>query len=109
MMDRINISALDDLIGIYFGQDYDLFDDSEDIEPKIDAFLSASHKGMQHAVIDDIDLFLRECDDLDSDFRDRYQRTFVPENWGTTPADFLLIVRTRIADFHKADASPKPC
>jgi len=61
-----------------------------------------------YAVIDDIDLFLRECDDLDSDFRERYQRTFVPENWGTTPADFLVIVRTRIADFHKEKASSKP-
>ncbi|WP_312412528.1 contact-dependent growth inhibition system immunity protein [Pseudescherichia sp.] len=63
----------------------------------ITAFLSASHKGLQYTIIDDIDLFLRECDDLDSDFRDRYLRTFVPENWGTTPADFLPIVRTRIA------------
>ncbi|WP_337024038.1 MULTISPECIES: contact-dependent growth inhibition system immunity protein [unclassified Pantoea] len=95
-MDRINISALDDLIAIYFGQDYDLFDDSEEIEPKIDAFLAASHKGMQHAVIDDIDLFLHECDDVEEDFRAHYHRSFVPENWGTTPAKFLSIVKTRI-------------
>ena len=95
-MDRINISALDDLIAIYFGQDYDLFDDSEDIEPKIDAFLAASHKGMQHAVIDDIDLFLKECDDLEGDFRAHYRGTFVPENWGTTPVEFLELVKERI-------------
>ncbi len=43
-MDRINIRVLDDLIAIYFGQDYDLFDDTEVIEPKIDAFFTASHK-----------------------------------------------------------------
>lgn len=96
-MDRINISALDDLIGIYFGQDYDLFDDSDDIEPKIDAFLAASHKGMRHAVIDDIDLFISECDDLDKDFRNHYKRTFVPELWGTTPAAFLQLVRDRVS------------
>lgn len=96
-MDRINISALDDLIGIYFGQDYDLFDDSEEIEPKIDAFLAASHKGMRHAVIDDIALFMHECDDLDADFRKHYKHTFVPELWGTTPADFLLLVKARIS------------
>ncbi|ORM71123.1 contact-dependent growth inhibition system immunity protein [Pantoea rwandensis] len=95
-MDRINISALDDLIVIYFGQDYDLFDDSEEIEPKIDAFLAASHKGLQHAVIDDIDLFLLECDDLEADFRAHYRGTFVPENWGTTPAKFLDLVKARI-------------
>ncbi|MBP2199557.1 contact-dependent growth inhibition system immunity protein [Pantoea cypripedii] len=96
-MDRINISALDDLIGIYFGQDYDLFDDSEEIEPKIDAFLAASHKGMRHAVIDDIDLFLKECDDVDKDFRAHYKRTFSPELWGTTPAAFLKLVRDKIS------------
>lgn len=95
-MDRINISALDDLIFIYFGQDYDLFDDSEDIEPKIEAFLAASHKGMQHAVIDDIDLFLQECDDLETDFRAYYRSSFVPENWGTTPAKFLDLVKCQI-------------
>jgi len=50
-VDRTNISALDDIIAIYFGQYYDLFDDSEEIESKIDAFLAASHKGLQHAVI----------------------------------------------------------
>ncbi|PHM28063.1 hypothetical protein Xbud_01793 [Xenorhabdus budapestensis] len=37
-MDMINISAQDNLIGIYFGQDYDLFDDNEKIEPKIRRF-----------------------------------------------------------------------
>lgn len=95
-MDRINISALDDLMAIYFGQDYDLFDDSEEIEPKIDAFLAASHKGLQLAVIDDIDLFLKECDDLEADFRANYRDTFVPENWGTTPAKFLDLVNALI-------------
>ncbi|MDF7651229.1 contact-dependent growth inhibition system immunity protein [Erwiniaceae bacterium L1_54_3] len=95
-MDRINISALDDLIAIYFGQDDDLFDDSEDIEPKIDAFIAGSHKGLQHAVIDDIDLFLKECDELESDFRKHYRDTFVPENWGTTPGAFLDRVKARI-------------
>lgn len=96
-MDRINISALDDLIAIYFGQDYELFDDSEEIEPKIDAFLAASHKGLQHAVIDDIDLFLRECDDIEADFKAHYQGCFVPEYWGTTPAEFLQLLRNHIS------------
>lgn len=101
-MDRINISALDDLIFIYFGQDYDLFDDSEDIQPKIDAFLAASHKGMQHAVIDDIDLFLQECDDLETDFRAHYRSAFVHENWGTTPAKFLDVVKCQIRQYLQA-------
>ncbi|MCL2897164.1 contact-dependent growth inhibition system immunity protein [Brenneria tiliae] len=96
-MERINIISLDDLIAIYFVQDYDLFDDSNDIEPKIDASLSASHKGMQHAVILDIDLLLAECDDIKADFRAHYQRTFIPENRGTTPAKFLRLVTTRIS------------
>ncbi|KTR98846.1 contact-dependent growth inhibition system immunity protein [Pantoea dispersa] len=91
-MDRINICALDDLIFINFGQDYDLLDDSEDIEPKIDAYIAASHKGMQHVVIEDINLFLKECDDLETDFRSHYRSSFAPENWGTTPAKFLDLV-----------------
>ncbi|WP_415174982.1 hypothetical protein [Pantoea sp.] len=66
-------------------------DDNEKFKPKIDAFLAVSHKGMRYAVIDDIDLFINECDDLKKDFR----HTFVPEPWGTTPAEFLQLIRDK--------------
>lgn len=96
-MDKINISALDDLIGIYFGQDYDLFDDSDEIEPKIEAYIAASHKGMKHALIADIDLFLEECDDVEKDFDKRYEYDFSPELWGTTASAFLALVRDKVS------------
>ncbi|MGE1561343.1 contact-dependent growth inhibition system immunity protein [Pantoea septica] len=95
-MDKINISELDDLIVIYFGQDHDLIVDGTDIEEKIDAYIEASHKGMRHALIADIDLFLDECDNLDKDFKERYDSSFAPELWGTTPAAFLALVRSKI-------------
>lgn len=97
IMDRINIGALDDLIVIYFGQDHDLIVDSVDIGEKIDAYIEASHKGMRHALIDDIDLFLAECDNLDKDFAERYDSGFAPELWGTTPAAFLKLVRNKVS------------
>jgi len=45
-----------------------------------------------------MDLFLRECDDLEADFRAHYLDTFVPENWRTTPAKFLDLVKARIRE-----------
>ena len=96
-MDRINISELDGLIQIYFGQDYDIFDDSDEIEPKIDIYIASSHKGMKYALIADIDLFLEECDDLEKDFHERYQHDFEPALWGTTPAEFLQLVRDKVS------------
>lgn len=47
---------------------------------------------MRYAVIDDIDLFINECDDLKKDFR----CTFVPEPCGTTPVEFLQLIRDKV-------------
>jgi len=97
MMDRINISELDNFIGIWFGQDYDLFEPGDEIEPKIEAYIREAHKGNLHAMLADIELFLAECDDVESDFRDRYKREFVPANWDTTAGAFLSLVHKKVS------------
>ncbi|MEN3753446.1 hypothetical protein ABC733_14665 [Mangrovibacter sp. SLW1] len=45
---------LDNLIMNYFGRDYDLIDGSDEIRPKIDAYLRQSGKGMQARLLEDI-------------------------------------------------------
>jgi len=97
MMDKINISELDNLIYIYFGQDHDLILDTVEIEPKIDVYIASSHKGMKHALIADIDLFLNESDDPDKDFAMHYGTRFVPAFWGTTATIFLQLIRERVS------------
>ncbi|AUX71572.1 contact-dependent growth inhibition system immunity protein [Erwinia pyrifoliae] len=96
-MEKINISELDDLVKIYFGQDHDLIVNGIEIEPKIEAYIAASHKGQKHALIADIDLFLEECDDLEKDFDARYEYDFGPELWGTTADAFLSLVREKVS------------
>lgn len=96
-MEKINIDELDRLITAYFGQDCYMIDDSGRIEPLIDVYIAESPQGMRHALIADIDLFLTECDSIDNDFQERYESTFSPELWGTTPAAFLKLVRDKIS------------
>lgn len=42
-MKRLNLIELGCFITVYFGQDYDLIDDTDEIDPKIDAFLRDAH------------------------------------------------------------------
>ena len=96
-MKVISISELDDLIKIYFGQDHDLIVAGNEIFPKINAYIASTHKGQKYALIDDIDLFLSECDDLEKDFEQRYEYDFGPELWGTTATEFLALVREKVS------------
>lgn len=97
MFKKHSSSELNNLVIIYFGQDYDLIDDSDEIEPKIDAYIAASHKGMKHVLLEDIDSFLALGDALDSTFQDYYGFHFAPELWGTTPREFLLLVKKKVS------------
>ncbi len=87
---------LDNFICNYFGHDYDLIDDSEEIQPKIDAYNKHSGRPMQLALLDDIDEFLALGEALDRTFHDVYGEYFVPELWGTTPHDFLKFAREKV-------------
>ncbi|QTF08422.1 hypothetical protein HC231_11255 [Brenneria izadpanahii] len=87
---------LDNLICNYFGLDYDLIDDSEELQPKIDAYNERSGRAMQQALLDDIEELLSLGDLLDSTFHDVYGEYFDPALWGTTPREFLLLVREQV-------------
>ncbi|MBP2200340.1 hypothetical protein HA50_20985 [Pantoea cypripedii] len=94
-MDKININELDSMIYVYFGPNYTDFEPGHEIEPKIEAWLSWAGKGNKYALVDDIDLFLSECEDVEEDFAERYKGAFVPKLWGTTALEFLQLVRDR--------------
>ena len=96
-IERINISELDNYIGIWFGQDYDLFEPGDEIEPKIQAYIGEAHKGNLYALLADIELFLAECDDIEFDLRSRYKGEFVPANWDTTAEAFLALTHERVS------------
>ena len=63
-MKRLNLNELGCFVTVYFGQDYDLIDDSDEIDPKIDAFLNDAHTARKHGRIADIDLLTEESADL---------------------------------------------
>ncbi|CCP05919.1 contact-dependent growth inhibition system immunity protein [Erwinia amylovora] len=95
-LDKINISELDSMIYVYFGPNYTDFEPGHKIEPKIDAYLAWAQKGNRHALIDHIKLFLSECEDVESDFAERYKGAFVPKLWDTTALEFLQLVRAKM-------------
>ncbi|MEE9685847.1 contact-dependent growth inhibition system immunity protein [Lelliottia amnigena] len=87
---------LDNLVENYFGQDYDVIDDSDEIGPKIEACNTHSSKSMQIALLEDIEEFLAQGEQLNVIFKDRYSSYFLPELWGTTPRDFLLLAKDKV-------------
>ncbi|QTF09957.1 hypothetical protein HC231_20070 [Brenneria izadpanahii] len=85
------------LITAYFGQDYDLIDDSQDIRKKIGIYIRCTDRFSKYQLLDNIDDFLGLGDRLDETFRDYYGFHFAPELWGTTPRDFLLLVKKKVS------------
>mgnify|MGYP004706334769 FL=1 len=96
MKQRDKSLELDNLVCNYFGHDYDLIDDSEAFQPKIDAYNRQSGKAMQMALLEDIDDFLALGDTLNVAFSKRYGVYFDPLLWGITPNDFLVLVREQV-------------
>lgn len=45
----------------------------------------------------DIEQFMRECDNLEEDFRSRYGSEFSTELWETTPAEFLNLLKQKVS------------
>ncbi|ELR7282764.1 hypothetical protein QRL03_002729 [Escherichia coli] len=96
MKQRDNPQELDNLVCNYFGHDYDLIDDSEALQPKIDAYNRQAGKAMQMALLEDIDDFLALGDTMNMAFSKRYGVYFDPLLWGITPHDFLVLVREQV-------------
>lgn len=95
-MKDINTFGLDSLIAIYFGQDYDLFGSGESVSAQIDAWIEETPIAFREGMIGDIDQFYRESDNLEEDFEARYGHEFSTKLWGTTPTDFLELLREKI-------------
>ena len=96
MKQRDTPPELDNLVCNYFGHDYDLIDDSEALQPKIDAYNRQSGKAMQMALLEDIDDFLALGDTMNMAFIKRYGVYFDPLLWGITTHDFLVMVREQV-------------
>lgn len=97
-MKDINVFGLDSLITIYFGQDYDLFGSGESVEAQIDAWIADTPPALRHGLIGDIEQFIQESDNLEEDFESRYGAEFSMESWGTTPVDFLSLLKKMVTN-----------
>ena len=95
-MKDINVFGLDSLIALYFGQDYDLFGSGESVEAQIDAWIADTPPALRHGLIGDIDQFTEESDNLEEDFENRYGAEFSTELWGTTPVDFISLLKKKV-------------
>ncbi len=95
-MKNINVFGLDSLIILYFGQDYDLFGSGESVEAQIDAWIADTPPALRQGLTGDIEQFIQESNNLEEDFETRYGAEFSTELWGTTPVDFLSLLRTRV-------------
>jgi hypothetical protein len=51
---------------------------------------------MQIALLEDIEEFLAQGEQLDNIFNERYSAYFLPELWGITSRDFLLLAKDKV-------------
>lgn len=86
-------SELDNLIVVYFGQDYDLINAEGDITALIAEYIRLATHQQREALIEEIDALLAQ-DNVESLFSQRFGFTFSPELWGTTVSAFLQQARS---------------
>ncbi|CAI2503840.1 Uncharacterised protein [Serratia ficaria] len=86
-------SELDNLIVVYFGQDYDLINEDGDIAALIAEYIRLATYQQRQALADEIDALLAQ-DNVESLFNQRFGFTFSPELWGTTVPAFLQQARS---------------
>ncbi|EMB6253286.1 contact-dependent growth inhibition system immunity protein [Serratia nevei] len=87
---------LDNLIVVYFGQDYDLINAEGDITALLAEYIRLATHQQREALIEEIDALLAQ-DNVESLFNQRFGFTFSPELWGTTVPAFLQQVRSALA------------
>lgn len=90
-----NFHFLDQLIFGYFNQDADIINDGEDtIEGIVRLFKKSSPGWMLKDLIEEIDDFISTYgDDVEGEFKNRYDFDFSPDLWETTAYQFLMTVR----------------
>ncbi|ENM2493296.1 contact-dependent growth inhibition system immunity protein [Serratia marcescens] len=86
-------SELDNLIVVYFGQDYDLINAEGDITALIAEYIRLATHQQREALVNEIDELLAQ-DNVESLFNQRFGFTFSPELWGTTVSAFLQQARS---------------
>ncbi|MFT4064979.1 contact-dependent growth inhibition system immunity protein [Paraburkholderia sp.] len=79
---------LDQLIGVYFNEDFDYWGNT--IEELVRACASASTPEMINATVAEIDQFKSDhAGNLDAAFEENFGRQFDPTLWGHTAESFL--------------------
>ncbi|BEN23773.1 TPA: contact-dependent growth inhibition system immunity protein [Serratia marcescens] len=89
-------SELDNLIAVYFGQDYDLINADGDITALLAEYIRLATHQQREALIEEIDALLAQ-DNVESLFNQRFGFTFSPELWGTNIPAFLQQVCSALA------------
>ncbi|WP_414148417.1 contact-dependent growth inhibition system immunity protein [Erwinia sp. BNK-24-b] len=97
-MKKINVDNLDGLIFTYFGMDYELHGPGDSIESQVNVWIAETPAAYRQGLIDDIEQFYREADDLEKDFEHRYGFEFSPQLWGATTAEFLDILKVKVIE-----------
>ncbi|BEM56008.1 hypothetical protein SME20J_46950 [Serratia marcescens] len=88
-------SELDNLIVVYFGQDYDLINAEGDITALIAEYIRLATHQQREALVNEIDALLaQDQDNVEPLFNQRFGFTFSPELWGTTVSAFLQQARS---------------
>ncbi|PKH26930.1 hypothetical protein CIG19_03835 [Enterobacterales bacterium CwR94] len=78
---------LNQLIGCYFNQDYDL--SGETIHEIMQCYLESESPEMANSLLVDIDKFLIQPIDIEAEFDKLYHYDFSPKLWGITAVEFL--------------------
>lgn len=86
-------SELDNLIVVYFGQDYDLINAEGDITALLAEYIRLATYQQREALVKELDELLAQ-DTVESFFNQRFGFTFSPELWGTTVSAFLQQARS---------------
>ncbi|OWO79815.1 hypothetical protein B5C26_20130 [Photorhabdus luminescens] len=84
---EIERKYIDDLMITYFHQDYQLF--GETIDEIVTDYLNHQYPITIISLIREINIFIRNSDDVEKDFHSLNYNEFVPELWETTALDFL--------------------
>lgn len=77
-MAPIKTEELDNLVENYFGLDYDIVDDGDEIDAKVAVYNKRSGKPGQRVLLEDIEAFLALDGELDAVLKKRYSSYFLP-------------------------------
>ncbi|WP_261415066.1 MULTISPECIES: contact-dependent growth inhibition system immunity protein [Serratia] len=95
---RNHFSELSSLFCIYFGQDYDLFTDTETAEGVIDGFLEQNGSQIIRDILEEAKAFQATyAGRIDEGMAEHFPNEFVPESWDITAVELFAMLQRKAA------------